>query len=99
MVARRLEFTRRALRDIEAIESYYIEEAGPEVADDAVDAILAQDGKLTAPIVEYRPGIRKGTREYVMTRFPYTLVYLSDAKTVTILRVIHQRSKFFNRGA
>lgn len=31
-----------------------------------------------------------------MTRFPYTLVYLSRTREVKIVRVLHQRSEYFN---
>jgi plasmid stabilization system protein ParE len=94
---RQLEFARRAWRDIEAIESYYLDEAGEAVADKIVDAIIAQAVKISALPVEYRPGIRTGTRECVMTRYPYTLVYLSTPAKVIIARVIHQRAEYFNR--
>lgn len=73
-------YAARARRDIEGIEAYYLEEAGESVADRAVNAILTQADKIAALDVKFRPGIRAGTRECVMTRFPYTLVYLSRAR-------------------
>lgn len=97
MAKKQLEFARRAWRDIEAIEAYYLNEAGEAVADRAVDAILAQAEKLATLAVEFRPGIRQGTRECVMTRFPYILVYVSRPGVVSIVRVIHERSEYFNR--
>jgi plasmid stabilization system protein ParE len=62
-----------------------------------VDAILSEAEKIAALDLKYRPGIRAGTRECVMTRFPYTLVYLSRAREVKIVRVLHQRAEQFNR--
>lgn len=94
---KRLDYATRARRDIEAIEAYYLEAAGETVADRAVDAILSQAEKIAALDLKFRPGIRVGTRECVMTRFPYTLVYLSKAREVKIVRVLHQRSEYFNR--
>jgi plasmid stabilization system protein ParE len=96
---KRLDYAARACRDIEAIEAYYLEEAGETIADRAVDAILTQAEKIAALDLKFRPGIRAGTRECVMTRFPYTLVYLSRAREVKIVRVLHQRSEYFNRLA
>ena len=96
---KRLDYAARARRDIEAIEAYYLEEASEAVADRAVDAILTQAEKIAALDLKFRPGIRAGTRECVMTRFPYTLVYLSRAREVKIVRVLHQRSEYFNRVA
>lgn len=74
MTKTRLDYAAPARRDIEGIEAYYLEEAGDAVADRAVDAILTQAEKIAALDLEFRPGIRAGTRERVMTRFPYTLV-------------------------
>jgi plasmid stabilization system protein ParE len=94
---KRLDYATRARRDIEAIEAYYLEEASEAVADRAVDAILSQAEKIAALDLKFRPGIRVGTRECIMTRFPYTLVYVSRAREVKIVRVLHQRSEYFNR--
>lgn len=94
---KRLDYAARARRDIEAIEAYYLEKANEAVADRAVGAILSQAEKIAALDLKFRPGIRAGTRECVMTRFPYTLVYLSRAREVKIVRVLHQRSEYFNR--
>lgn len=65
---------------MEAIEVYYLEKASEAVADRAVDAILSEDEKITALDLKFRPSIRAGIRECVMTRFPYTLGYLFRAK-------------------
>jgi plasmid stabilization system protein ParE len=94
---KRLEFTARARRDIEAIETWYLETAGEAVADRAVDAILAQAEKIAALGLMFRPGIREGTRECVMRRFPYTLVYAARGGVVRVVRVLHQRAEYFNR--
>ncbi|MCX7166300.1 MAG: type II toxin-antitoxin system RelE/ParE family toxin [Rhodocyclales bacterium] len=96
MKKKRLDYAARARRDIEA---YYLEEASETVADRAVEAILTQAEKIAALDLKFRPGIRAGTRECVMTRFPYTLVYLSRSREVRIVRVLHQRSEYFNRLA
>jgi len=95
---KRLEFAVRARRDIEAIEAWYLESAGEAVADRVVDAILAQAEKIAALGLMFRPGIREGTRECVMPRFPYILVYVVRGSTVRIVRVLHQRSEYFNRS-
>jgi addiction module RelE/StbE family toxin len=94
---KRLEFAARARRDIEAIESYYLDEAGETVAARAVDAVLSQAEKIAALDLKFRPGIRTGTRECVIKRFPYTLVYASHGRAVIVVRVLHQRSEYFNR--
>jgi plasmid stabilization system protein ParE len=94
---KRLEFSLRALRDIERIEDYYAEIAGEAVAEKATAAILAQSRKIAALGLLFRPGIRSGTRECVMTRFPYTIVYRSTSQVISVIRVLHQRAEYFNR--
>jgi plasmid stabilization system protein ParE len=44
----------------------------------------------------YRPG-RKGTRECVMRRFPFILIYRIEPGKVRIVRVLHQARSYFNR--
>lgn len=97
VTGRRLRIKRRAELDIESIERYYLREAGRAIADSTVDAILAKTRKLAALGADYRPGIREGTREYVMDQYPYVLVYRDRSGTVELLRVLHQRAEYFNR--
>jgi plasmid stabilization system protein ParE len=97
VTGRRLDIKRRAERDIEAIERYYLEEVSRAVSDAAVDAILEKARRLATLDSDYREGMRKGTREYVMDRFPYVLIYRSLPDTVELLRVLHQRIAYFNR--
>lgn len=98
MPRKRLDYAARARRDIEAIEAYYLEQASEAVAARVVDAILSQAEKIAALDLAFRPGIREGTRECVMTRYPYTLVYVTKASEVRISRVLHQRTEYFNRA-
>lgn len=98
MLRKRLEYSARARRDIEAIEIWYLENAGETVAARAVEAILDQADKIATLGLMFRPGIRVGTRECVMQCFPYTLVYVVRNGAVKIVRVLHQRREYFNRA-
>lgn len=98
MRAKRLEYAVRARRDLEAIEKYHLEVAGDVVAARIIDAILSQAEKIAALELVFRPGIRQGTRECVMARYPYTLVYRIGPHRVDIARIIHQRVEYFQRG-
>lgn len=62
-----------------------------------MDAIFSQAEKIASLGLAFRPGIRAGTRECVMQRFPYMLVYATRTGSVRIIRVLHQRSEYFNR--
>jgi plasmid stabilization system protein ParE len=95
---KRLEYAVRCRRDLEAIEKYHLEVAGDVVADRIIDAIQSQADKIAALGLMFRPGVRQGTRECVMSRYPYTLVYRISARRVEIARVIHQRAEYFQRG-
>jgi plasmid stabilization system protein ParE len=95
---KRLEYAVRSRRDLEAIEKYHLEVAGDAVADRIIDAIQSQAEKIAALGLMFRSGIRQGTRECVMTRYPYTLVYRIGPRRVEIARVIHQRAEYFQRG-
>ena len=97
MPRKRLDYAARARRDLEAIETYHLEVGGETLADRIIDAILSQAEKIAALGLIFRPGIRHGTRECVMTRYPYTLVYRIGQRQVEIVRVIHQRSEYFQR--
>lgn len=98
MPGKRLDYAVRARRDLEAIEKYHLEVAGNIVADRIIDAILSQAEKIAALGLMFRPGIRQGTRECVMPRYPYTLVYRIGPRRVEIARIIHQRAEYFQPG-
>jgi len=95
---KRLEYAVRARRDLEAIEKYHLEVAGDVIADRIIDAILSQAEKIAALGLTFRSGIRQGTRECVMTHYPYTLVYRIGPRRVEVARIIHQRAEYFQRG-
>jgi plasmid stabilization system protein ParE len=93
---KRLDYADRARRDLEAIEKHHLEVAGDVIADRIIDAIQSQAEKIAALGLMFRPGIRRGTRECVMTRYPYTLVYRIGPRRVEI--AVHQRAEYFQRG-
>jgi len=45
-----------------------------------------------------REGALTGTRELVMTRYPFTLVYRVKEETLTVLRMYHQSKRWPERG-
>ena len=98
MPGKRLEYAIRARRDLKAIERYYLDVAGDIVADSIIGAILSQAEKIAALGLVFRPGIRQGTRECVMTQYPYTLVYRIGSRRVEIARIVHQRAEYFQRS-
>ncbi len=66
----------------------YIFERNPEAATKAYDAIVGQIMSLRDFPNRARQGRVPGTRELVITRYPYIVVYEVSADEVTIVRDI-----------
>ena len=96
--ARLLSFAKRFARDLERVESWYLKTATERVADDAIDAIIAQAERIARLGLQFRPGY-KGTRECPLSRYPFLLIYRIDARAVQMLRVINGRGAFLNKRA
>ena len=90
---KRLEWTQRASEDVLAIYSY-IAQDNRRAAEAVVSHLIASAQQLCQFPSLGRPGRRKGTRELVLTRYPYLLVYRVTAKSVSIATVVHQRRRF-----
>jgi plasmid stabilization system protein ParE len=60
------------------------------------DAIVRAAVRLATLPATFRKG-KYGERQYVMRRFPYTLVYRETGNIVRIVRVMHQARKYFNK--
>ena len=83
-----LRLTEAARDDLRAIYSYYAQRT-PSGADRVIGAILkAANGLSQYPLLG-KPGAIEGTRERLLTRFPYRIVYQIEENTVVVLRVIH----------
>lgn len=95
-MAKRLEWSKRAQADRLKITEFYAQEASPYVAMEARQTILKAALAAAENPLQYREGKKQGTREYVMRRFPYTLIYRVTASKVTIVRVLHQAMRYFN---
>lgn len=91
-----VKWLRRALENLDD-EAAYIAEDNPRVAAEFVRhmrnsaAILADHPNMG------RPGRITGTRELVVTRFPYILPYRVRGGTVEVLRVFHTARKWPRR--
>lgn len=95
-MAKRVDWSVRALADLGSIEEYYALTASTEMAAMARDAIFAGIGRLCELPATFRKG-KHGERQYVMRRFPYTLIYREAGNIIRIVRVMHQARKYFNK--
>lgn len=91
-----LKWAKRAQTDRKKIAEFYLEEASPLIAFEAMAAIKSAAQKIEKSPLAYRDGKRSGTRELIMRRFPYVLVYRIRPDRITVLRVLHQAMRYFN---
>jgi addiction module RelE/StbE family toxin len=91
-----LKWAKRAQADRKRIAEFYADEASPFVADEALSDIKAAAEKIKITPLAYRAGKRAGTRELVMHRFPFVLIYRILPTRITLLRVLHQARRYFN---
>lgn len=88
-----VKWLRQALRNLDE-EAAYIAQDSPQSAAGFVEHVLASAQMLAAHPQMGRPGRVPGTRELVVTRFPYILPYRVRGQAVEILRVFHTARKW-----
>lgn len=86
----RVDITPDAQGSIDAIYRYIAEDS-PQNARRVKERILAAAKSLAALPGRGRPGQVEDTRELLVKRLPYTIVYTVHNDTVYILGVYHQR--------
>ncbi len=91
-----LKWLRQALRNLDD-EAAYIAQDSPQSAAAFVSHLMSSADMLIAHPQMGRPGRVPGTRELVITRFPYILPYRVRNETVEILRVFHTARKWPQR--
>ena len=90
---KRLEWSRRAEHDLGAIHDY-IAADNPKAAGSVVRFLLASVERLIEFPVLGHGGLEAGTREMVVTRYPYTIVYRLTSTKIRILTVLHQSRQY-----
>lgn len=93
----RLEWATPAADELEAAQTYY-HELNPMAALLLARRIVEAAVRLQQQPQIGRPGLRDGTREWVVARTPYMLVYRQTAQAVEILHVWHAAQDWTQRG-
>lgn len=88
-----VKWLRRALESLDD-EAAYIAEDNPRVAAEFVLHVRNSAAMLAIHPDMGRPGRISGTREFVITRFPYILTYRVRNGAVEVLRVFHTARKW-----
>ncbi len=83
-----------ALADLEDLRAFYTADVGIEFGFEAYDEVLAQIAGLSFMPMRTRIGRIKGTREYVLERFPYVACIRVEGKRVEILVLIHTSRRY-----
>jgi addiction module RelE/StbE family toxin len=91
--SKRLEWSPRAGRDLLAIEAFYAEYC-QTTADQVIAEIRRHAIQLEAFPRIGRRGQVAGTRELVILKYPFLLVYRIVGRRVRIGRVLHQHQKY-----
>lgn len=88
-----LEFSAHAVSNMENIEGH-IATDNPVAARKVVDTIMGGCKRLLALPMLGREGRNPGTRELVLDRYPYTIVYRLTSTKVKVLAVLHQSRQY-----
>ena len=89
----RVRWLRQALRNLDQ-EAAYLAQENPRIAAEFVSHIQSSASVLARQPQLGRPGRVPGTRELVISRFPYILPYRVRGDAVEILRVFHTARKW-----
>jgi addiction module RelE/StbE family toxin len=90
---KQLEWSPRSRRNIEFIRDFITPE-NPSAAQAVLDEIRNTANSLKEFPSIGHIGKRKGTRELVLRKYPYTIVYRVTSKKVGIVAVVHQARQY-----
>jgi len=83
-----------ALENLKAICNYYVEQGVPEQSRRTAISIVRTIDQLRSLPDMGRPGRVNGTRELVIARLPFVVIYRHKQGTVEILRILHTAQKW-----
>ena len=84
----RIRWLRKALQNLDE-EAAYLSQQSPQVARRFVESVNAAVNRLAEHPAMGRPGRVQGTRELVITDFPYLVPYRVRNQSVEVLRMFH----------
>ena len=90
----KVEFSKKAFRDLESIKEYIYEKN-----ETAARCVVAYIIEQIETIISTHPSAGRagrvlGTRELVLTKYPYIIPYLVKNNIVYILRILHTSRKW-----
>jgi toxin ParE1/3/4 len=91
----RVKWLRKAIINL-STEAEYIAQENPQAASDFIRTVISSVDRLSEFPNIGRPGRVFGTRELVITNFPYIIPYRVKDEAIQILRVFHTSRKWPN---
>jgi toxin ParE1/3/4 len=89
-----IQWLNEALDDLEDLREFYTADVGVEFGFEAYDEVLNQIAGLSFMPMRTRMGRIKGTREYVLERFPYIACIRVLENRVEVLGLIHTSRRY-----
>ncbi len=80
--------------DLAHIKRYLTPRAGVTITSRVLNTILTSIDRLERSPMRGRSGRVAGTRELLITRYPYLVIYEVDGADVTIARIMHTRQQW-----
>lgn len=87
---KQLELSTRSITNMAAIKKH-IAADNPAAAERVIASLLSMTSQLAEQPMIGHTRQRSGTRQMVMPKYPYTIVYRVSASKVRIVAVYHQR--------
>jgi toxin ParE1/3/4 len=88
-----LRWTEAAANDLKQIADYLFENAPDRAAGRVLELYNAPSGLLIFPN-RGRSGKKEGTRELVLSRLPYVVVYQIEDEVIHVVRILHGAQKW-----
>jgi len=89
----KLLWTRRSLKDLENIY-YYIAQDSQPVAKDVIAGIKKLSENLSYQPFMGRQGRKEATRELIIFKTPFIVVYRVQQDTVEVIRILHSSQQY-----
>jgi len=90
----RVQWSATSLSDLQDISTYIEAASGLQAANGITLAIYNSVQSLRALPNRGRPGRLAGTRELLVPKLPYIVVYLVQTDTIALVRILHSAQRW-----
>jgi toxin ParE1/3/4 len=90
----RVEWSAHAISDLQGISTYIEEATSLQAANRITRSIYEAAQSLKSLPGRGRPGVTKDTRELLVPKLPYRIVYHTSQQRVLILNIVHAKQQW-----